>query len=66
MPADLPLEIGGEEARFFEQFLHVVLAEVEVRAGVFRVVECGWGGEGDDIGQRFEFGDGDEADGLAD
>lgn len=47
----MPSDGRWQEAGFLEQFLEVVLAEVEVG---------GWGVvEGEDVGGGFEFGDGD-------
>ena len=52
----MPVDGLWEENGFGEQFLEVVFAEVEVRV---------WGGvQGEDVVCGFEFGDGDEADGV--
>ena len=54
MPSDGSLERRREEAALFEEFLYVVLAEVEVRL-VVTGGTGGWRGEGDDVGQGFKF-----------
>lgn len=58
---EVPADAWWEDAGFLEEFLDVVLAEVEVGVG-----EMGDGGsiEGDDVGDGFEFGDCDDADGF--
>lgn len=52
----MPVDGLWEESGFGEEFLEVVFAEVEV--GVWGRVQ------GEDVVGRFEFGDGDEADGF--
>lgn len=57
----MPTDARGEYTGFIDEFLKVVLAEVEV--GIWETRD-GRSVKGDDIGDGFEFGDGDDAHGF--